>query len=221
MHIKWAFEIDTGSVLSANYGILQYPTGRRRLPVLGVVIFSVVMITAFFQVLVESIKQLFSKDLALVVLPISVAITMAATVAIKLAVWISYRHFRDQSIQALSQDAMNDVVFSIFSIIFPFVDSLFGVAYLDPLGAALLSIYIIKEWAETLYTCVNDLIGCRADPIQHNVSFARTTEKTKLSLSIFSQTSACHIPSYTIFSSYQGSPTCQRLQRWRRPYCRN
>ena len=65
---------------------------------------------------------------------------------------------------------MNDVVFNAFSIVFPVASRLITWPYLDPLGAALLSIYIIKEWAETLWECVNDLIGCRADSTQHNVS---------------------------------------------------
>ena len=41
--------------------------------------------------------------------------------------------------------------------------------YLDPIGALLLSIYIIQEWIGTLWECVRDLVGHRAEPIQHQV----------------------------------------------------
>lgn len=41
--------------------------------------------------------------------------------------------------------------------------------YLDPLGALLLSCYIINEWIGTLFECVRELVGHRADTLQHQV----------------------------------------------------
>lgn len=86
---------------------------------LGVVVFSVTMITSFAQVLVESVQRLFDKNLDVAYLPKSAIAAMASTVVVKLAVWFAYRSFTSRSVRALSQDAMNDVVFSTVSLIFP------------------------------------------------------------------------------------------------------
>jgi len=134
---------------------------------LGVTVFAVCMITSFAQVVVESVERLFGKDLEIVDLPLTAIIAMAATVVVKSMVWLTYKSFKSQNIQALSQDALNDIVFNFFSILFPFVGKAINWKYVDPLGALILSIYIIVEWVETLWECVSDLVGCRADPIQH------------------------------------------------------
>jgi divalent metal cation (Fe/Co/Zn/Cd) transporter len=86
---------------------------------LGVVVFSVTMITSFAQVLVESVQRLFDKNLDVAYLPKSAIAAMASTVVVKLAVWFAYRSFKSPSVRALSQDAWNDVVFNTVSLIFP------------------------------------------------------------------------------------------------------
>jgi divalent metal cation (Fe/Co/Zn/Cd) transporter len=42
---------------------------------------------------------------------------------------------------ALAQDAENDAVFNIFSLIFPYAGILLNSKYLDPIGGLLLSLY--------------------------------------------------------------------------------
>ena len=96
-----------------------YPIGRRRLEPLGVVVFSVVMITSFFQVFLECFRRLIGNDESIVQLTIPAIIIMSSTVLIKFACWLYCRLIRNSSVQALAQDAMTDVVFNIFSIIFP------------------------------------------------------------------------------------------------------
>lgn len=66
---------------------------------LGVVVFSVVMITSFSQILVESVERLFDKNLSIPSLPMTAIVTMAVTVVVKSAVWLTYRNFESTSIK--------------------------------------------------------------------------------------------------------------------------
>lgn len=97
----------------------RYPVGRQRLEPLGVLIFSVVMITSFFQVAILSGQRLLGKDHELVELTVPVLIIMASTVAVKGLSWLWCRGINNSNVQALAQDAITDVIFNIFSIIFP------------------------------------------------------------------------------------------------------
>lgn len=97
----------------------KYPVGRRRLEPIGVLVFSVIMITSFFQVFLQCVSRLSSLDPEIVKLGLPAIIIMASTVVIKFACWLWSRMIKNSSVQALAQDAMTDVVFNIFSIIFP------------------------------------------------------------------------------------------------------
>jgi divalent metal cation (Fe/Co/Zn/Cd) transporter len=97
----------------------KYPIGRRRLEPIGVLVFSVIMITSFFQVAIEGFSRLTGPDHSLVRLTVPAIAIMASTVVIKFICWLWCRLIRNSSVQALAQDAMTDVVFNIFSIIFP------------------------------------------------------------------------------------------------------
>jgi Cation efflux family len=97
----------------------RYPVGRRRLEPVGVLVFSVIMITSFFQVALEGLNRMTSGDHTIIQLTISAIVIMALTVVIKFFCWLWCRLINNSSVQALAQDAMTDVVFNIFSIIFP------------------------------------------------------------------------------------------------------
>lgn len=97
----------------------QYPVGRRRLEPIGVLVFSVIMITSFVQVGIECVSRLNSGDHSIIQLGLPAIVIMSSTVLIKAICWFFCRLIKNSSVQALAQDAMTDVVFNIFSIIFP------------------------------------------------------------------------------------------------------
>lgn len=97
----------------------RYPISRRRLEPLSVLIFSVIMVTSFFQVALSSLNRLASDDHTIVQLSMPSIGLMAGTVLIKLLCWLWCRLIPNPSVQMLAQDAMTDVVFNTFSIIFP------------------------------------------------------------------------------------------------------
>ncbi|PWN38407.1 uncharacterized protein FA14DRAFT_143465 [Meira miltonrushii] len=155
----------------------KYPVGKKRFEPLGVVIFAVLMIASFCQVLVESIERLFavmrtgteapgeSAELPL----IGIAF-MVLTIIIKAFMWFIYRKSHSSGVRAVAQDAENDVVFNIASLIFPVVGSKLGWPALDPIGGVCLSIYIIAEWLETLTETVTKLSGAVGS--SHDISRA-------------------------------------------------
>jgi hypothetical protein len=109
----------TTTKLIARQDQYSYPVGRRKLEPVGVLVFSVVMITSFFQVALECFNRLTSGDHSIVQLGLPAILIMASTVVIKFACWLWCRLINNSSVRALAQDAMTDVVFNIFSIIFP------------------------------------------------------------------------------------------------------
>lgn len=149
--------------------IYKYPVGKQRLEPLGVVIFSVLMIASFVQVFIESVGRLRevlatgSEDSeSAASLPLIGVAFMLATIGIKTVMWLLYRSSKSSGVRAVAQDAENDVVFNIASLIFPIVGSRLGWPALDPIGGIALSIYIIYEWIETLWETVSKLSGAVA-----------------------------------------------------------
>jgi len=159
----------TTTFLSSRQDRYRYPVGRRRLEPLGVLVFSVIMITSFFQVFLECIQRLMGPDHSVVSLGIPAITIMAATVLIKLGCWFWCRLVQNSSVQALAQDAATDVVFNIFSIIFPLVGSFLSLWWLDSLGGLLLSLYVITNWSRTSSTHIKHLTGAAADPDDRNI----------------------------------------------------
>ncbi|MCJ1396394.1 hypothetical protein MMC18_009284 [Xylographa bjoerkii] len=161
----------------------EYPVGRRRLEPIGVLVFSVIMITAFFQVALQCFQRLTSDDRSIVQLTLPAIIIMALTVVIKFGCWLWCRLIKNSSVQALAQDAMTDVVFNIFSIIFPIVGYYASLWYLDALGGLLLSLFVIFNWARTSASHIRNLTGAAASADQRNVllyltmRFAKTIKK--------------------------------------------
>lgn len=159
----------TTTKLIARQDQYTYPVGRRRLEPIGVLVFSVIMITSFFQVFLECFNRLTGPDHSIVQLGLSAIIIMASTVVIKLACWFWCRLIKNSSVQALAQDAMTDVVFNTFSIIFPLVGYYFQIWFLDALGGLLLSLYVIFNWSRTTTTHIRHLTGAAASATDRNI----------------------------------------------------
>lgn len=155
--------------LIARQDQYAYPIGRRKLEPVGVLVFSVIMITSFFQVALECFQRLTSGDHTVVQLGIPSIAIMASTVVIKGLCWLWCRLIKNSSVQALAQDAMTDVVFNFFSIVFPLVGFYAGIWWLDALGGLLLSFYVIFNWASTSSEHIRNLTGAAASADQRNV----------------------------------------------------
>ncbi|KAI4178976.1 MAG: hypothetical protein LQ348_005487 [Seirophora lacunosa] len=170
----------TTTKLISRQDAYAYPVGRRRLEPIGVLVFSVIMITSFFQVALECFNRLTSGDHSIVRLGLPSILIMASTVVIKLGCWLWCRFIKNSSVQALAQDAITDVVFNTFSIIFPILGYYCRIWWLDALGGLALSLYVILNWSRTTATHIQHLTGAAADPTDRNIllyltmRFART-----------------------------------------------
>ena len=155
--------------LISRHDQYAYPIGRRRLEPVGILVFSVIMVTSFFQVALEGFQRLTGPDHAIVQLTVPAIAIMAATVVIKFGCWLWCRFIPNSSVQALAQDAMTDVVFNIFSIIFPLVGYYAGIWWLDSLGGVLLSCYVIINWSQTSSEHIRNLTGAAATADERNI----------------------------------------------------
>ncbi|KAJ5981052.1 hypothetical protein N7481_008350 [Penicillium waksmanii] len=163
----------------------RFPITRRRLEPLSVLIFSVIMVTSFFQVGLTSINRLIGEDHTLVELSLPSIILMAATVIVKLLCWLWCRLIPSPGVQVLAQDAMTDVIFNTFSIIFPLIGSFARLWYLDSLGGLFLSVYIMWNWGSTANEYIRRLTGAAASPDDHSIllymtmRFSRVIQKVQ------------------------------------------
>lgn len=82
----------------------KFPVGRRRLEPLGIVVFSIIMIISFLQILQESVKKLLPggpRDAA--TLPAMAIGALVGTVVVKGIIWVGCTRIKTTQVQALAQ----------------------------------------------------------------------------------------------------------------------
>lgn len=143
-----------------------YPVGRSRLEPIGVLVFSVIIVISFLKVADEALTTLIagSDGSPVVSIGFPSMIIMLLTVVVKVFCWIWCRSINSSAVQALAQDAMTDIIFNIFSMLFPVIGSRTQTWWLDPLGALLLSLYIVWSWGATALEHIGNLTGSVASP---------------------------------------------------------
>ncbi|EFW98842.1 cation diffusion facilitator [Grosmannia clavigera kw1407] len=159
----------TTTWLISNQDQYRYPVGRRRLEPLGVLVFSVIMITSFVQVMLQAVQHLASDDRSIIELGIPALAIMFNTIVIKGLCWLWCRLVKNSSVQALAADAMTDVIFNAGSIAFPIVGFYARIWWLDALGGLLLSLVVILNWSRTSIEHIKHLSGFSATADQRNI----------------------------------------------------
>ncbi|KAL2263961.1 hypothetical protein VTK26DRAFT_3955 [Humicola hyalothermophila] len=165
----------TNRVVSWRLRALQvkYPVGRRRLEPIGILVFSVIMVVSFLQILQESVSMLLpSGDHAVADLPPVAIAAMASNAVVKGVIGLACRRVKTTQVQALVQDCKTDVYFNIVSLLFPLLGVTCDVWWLDPVGASLLALYVIFDWAETCIRNVSRLTGSNVgDALQRKLMY--------------------------------------------------
>lgn len=122
------------------------------------------MIVSFLQILRESInKVLPSAPHKAANLPAAAIFAMLVTVVVKGIIGLGCMRFKTTQVQALVQDCKTDVIFNTVSLLFPLIGHATGTWWLDPVGAGLLSLFIIYDWASTCMENVARLTGIGVD----------------------------------------------------------
>ncbi|KJZ80103.1 hypothetical protein HIM_00817 [Hirsutella minnesotensis 3608] len=141
----------------------RFPVGRRRLESLGILVFSVIMVISFLQILQESVTRLMPPHSEAEKLGPGAIIALVATIVIKGAIGIGCWPIKTPQVQALVQDCKTDVIFNTLSLLFPLIGYSANIWWLDPVGAGVLSLFIIYDWGHTSFDNVVRLSGEAAD----------------------------------------------------------
>jgi divalent metal cation (Fe/Co/Zn/Cd) transporter len=118
--------------------------------------------------------------------PIAIG-AMAATIGLKGIIWFGCIRIKTTQVQALAQGMLNlsyykirltgadcktDEIFNTLTLIFPAIGQAASIWWLDPLGAGLLSLFIIYDWGSTLFENIARLSGAAVeDRVLEKVTF--------------------------------------------------
>jgi cation diffusion facilitator family transporter len=144
----------------------KFPAGRTRLQPLGVFICAVIMGMASIEVIRESLGRLGSPDR--VVFDQIVLSAMIFSFCAKLSLYIYcnrvYKITKNDSVKAVALDHLNDVLSVLGATVAAGASWVSeSLAWVDPVSAILISIYIIGEWWETAQAQADMLVGRSAD----------------------------------------------------------
>ena len=94
----------------------------------------------------------------------TVNIQYIAVIFLKFCLWIYCRRYKQPIVQALAQDHINDVGSNIVALIALIIASYNSdLSWLDPVGAIVISLWIIWSWYQTGKDEFKKLVGRRAE----------------------------------------------------------
>ncbi|XP_052880694.1 metal tolerance protein 9 isoform X2 [Gossypium arboreum] len=140
----------------------RYPIGKNRMQPVGIVVFASVMATLGLQILFESGRELAQPERDPVKEKWMIGIMVSVTL-VKLVLMLYCRRFQNEIVKAYAQDHFFDVITNSIGL---------GTAvlaikfywWIDPLGAILIALYTMGNWANTVMDNVWALIGKTAPP---------------------------------------------------------
>ena len=141
-----------------------FPAGKSRMQPLGIIVFSCIMGTLGFQILIEGVQQLVGPDHTHHLEDIYGVIgVMCTVILVKFGLYLYCRRSTSQAVLTYAQDHRNDVATNTIGLI----PAMLGdrlLFWIDPLGAILLAAYIIYNWAETALENIKSMVGMSAPP---------------------------------------------------------
>jgi cation diffusion facilitator family transporter len=140
----------------------SYPFGRTRLEPAAIIIISVVMGLASFQIIVESVKVIAKNDADPEMGWVSIGM-VAATIFVKLGLYLFCRRINNPSVETLALDHRNDVVSNAFALLCGWLGTLYW-DNIDPIGAIFISLYIAYNWWMTGKDQMQVITGRTAPP---------------------------------------------------------
>lgn len=143
----------------------QYPIGKNRMQPVGIVVFASVMATLGLQILFESAREIIIKaqpERDPVKEKWMIGIMVTATL-VKVLLMTYCRRFKDEIVRAYAQDHFFDVITNSIGLATAVLAIKFY-WWLDPVGAIMIALYTISNWAKTVMDNVWSLIGKTAPP---------------------------------------------------------
>ncbi|PAV74881.1 hypothetical protein WR25_04028 [Diploscapter pachys] len=145
-----------------NHNKHHYPVGLNRLEPLATIVFGMVMIFANLIVYEEAISGCISGNLHPVV-DIETLVILCINFGIKLVLYLICRVRKSQSCQVLAIDQRNDCVTNLVALAGAYIGHRWW-KYSDPIGAFLVSGFVIFTWLQQIREQVPMLIGKSASP---------------------------------------------------------
>ncbi|GLT91491.1 hypothetical protein SLE2022_093750 [Rubroshorea leprosula] len=143
----------------------RYPIGKNRMQPVGIIVFASVMATLGLQIILESVRQFFTKSGPKMnaeqekwMIGIMVSVTI-----VKLILMVYCRRFKNEIIRAYAQDHFFDVITNSVGLVTAVLAIHFR-WWIDPTGAIIIALYTIGTWARTVLENVGSLIGRSAPP---------------------------------------------------------
>ena len=141
-----------------------FPAGKSRMQPLGIIVFSCIMGTLGFQILIEGVQQLVGPDHTHHLEDIYGVIgVMCTVILVKFGLYLYCRRSTSQAVQTYAQDHRNDVATNTIGLISAMLGDRL-LFWIDPLGAILLAAYIVYNWAETALENMKAMVGMSAPP---------------------------------------------------------
>ncbi|ONI11872.1 hypothetical protein PRUPE_4G131200 [Prunus persica] len=138
----------------------RYPIGKNRMQPVGIVVFASVMATLGLQILFESGRQLLTKaqpDRDPEKEKWMIGIMVSATV-VKFVLMAYCRRFKNEIVRAYAQDHLFDVITNGIGL----ASAVLAIRFywwIDPVGAIIIALYTMGNWAKTVMENVWSLIG--------------------------------------------------------------
>uniref|UniRef100_A0A5K3F6T8 ZT_dimer domain-containing protein n=2 Tax=Mesocestoides corti TaxID=53468 RepID=A0A5K3F6T8_MESCO len=150
-----------------------YPTGRKRLEPIAVIILSAIMGSISVQIMIGAAQTIYNMAVNDQGPPRMTDVTIglvASTIAVKVGLFVACWKFgRGESIAALKNDQLNDSISNsvalVFSTLSARIEGIPCLKYLDPSGALLIGIYIVYSWWKMGAEHTRNLTGHSADPV--------------------------------------------------------
>ncbi|KAM7250245.1 hypothetical protein ACFE04_022128 [Oxalis oulophora] len=146
-----------------NY--FRYPIGKSKMQPVGIVVFASVMATLGLQILFESGRELIIKtqpERDPVKERWMIGIMVSVTI-VKFILMVYCRRFKNDIVRAYAQDHLFDVITNSLGL----AAAVLAIRYywwIDPLGAILIALYTMGNWARTVMENIWILIGRSAPP---------------------------------------------------------
>lgn len=146
----------------------KFPAGQRRLEPLGVMLCAGLMAVASMEVLRQSIVTLAGGANDNLVLTVSTVVIICIVVVVKCALWLFCRSLdvQTESLKAVTQDHLNDVFSNTVALLATIAAGMTDgkLWWMDPVGALVLSLYILASWWGTAREQIDFLVGRAASP---------------------------------------------------------
>ena len=153
--------IGISSYLIKRYDRFHYPIGRNRLEPVAIIITAAVMGTATLQIITSAIDGIVTGSINPNINIFS-AMIIGITIILKGTLYVLCRQVDNPSVQTLAVDHRNDVISNLATLAFGVIGT-YVHPVVDPVGAILLSIYIVFNWIVVGYEQLKNLVGHTAD----------------------------------------------------------